>query len=89
MSVVAVGKHKYYIYQECVSVALVIQHAKHILHGILLHEACLSLPYFFTLSYKWHEKVTEHGMCVLICSADLSTLYNSARYCHKCIQLFM
>jgi len=36
-------RNKYYIFRECGSVALVIQHAKHILHGILLHEACLSL----------------------------------------------
>jgi hypothetical protein len=39
-------------YSECVSVALVIQHAKRMRHIILSSVACLALPYFFTLSHN-------------------------------------
>ena len=39
-------------YSECVSVALVIQHEKHMRRIILSYVACLILPYCSTLSHK-------------------------------------
>jgi hypothetical protein len=54
-------------YSECVSVVLVIQHAKRMRPIILLTAACLAIQYFSTLSHKRHEfreNVIEHTMCV-------------------------
>jgi hypothetical protein len=59
-----------------VSVALVIQHAMR-MRRIMSAVACLALPYFYTLPYKrdcFRKKVTEHQMCVLICSRNLSEI---------------
>jgi hypothetical protein len=57
-------------YSECVSVALVIQHAKGKQHSML---PSVALPYFLTLSHKRHnfrkKKVIKHKMCVLIFTA--------------------
>jgi len=56
-------------YFECVLVASIIDHAKHMCH-IISSVACLALPYFST-SRKWYsfqERVIEHKMCVLIFS---------------------
>jgi len=39
-------------YSECVSVALVIQHAKRMRRIILSSVACLAVPYSSTLSHK-------------------------------------
>jgi hypothetical protein len=65
------GKAISITYSECVSVALVIQHAKRMLRIILPSVACLALQYFST-SHKRHDfqkkKVTQHKMCVLIFS---------------------
>ena len=64
------------IYSECVSVALFTRHSVHICHITLSSVACLSLPYFFTLSHKRHDfrqkKFTEHKMRVLIVPTTLS-----------------
>jgi hypothetical protein len=59
-------------YSECVSVALVIQHAKRMRCIIFSAVACLVLPYFSALSHKQHDfgkRVIEHKMSVLIFSA--------------------
>jgi len=71
--------------------ALVIRHAKPMYHIMLSSVACLALPYFSTLSHKWHnfqEQVIQHKMCILIFSTiSVWNIYyskkNSARYCHK------
>jgi hypothetical protein len=60
-------------YSLCVSVALVIQHAKRMRRIILPCVARPALPYFSTLFHKrrdFWEKVTEHKMCVLIFSTN-------------------
>jgi hypothetical protein len=78
-------------YCECVSVALVTQHAKRMRHIILSSVASLDLPYFST-SYKcrnFRKKVNEHEVCVLISSTTFvgntpHSKKNSARYYRKC-----
>jgi hypothetical protein len=46
------GKAISITYSECVSVALVIQHAKRMRRIILSSVVCPALPYFSTLSHK-------------------------------------
>jgi hypothetical protein len=57
---------------ECVSVALVIKHAKRMRRIILSSVGCLAEPCFSTFSLIqgtiFAKKVIEHKMCVLISS---------------------
>jgi hypothetical protein len=80
---------------DCVSVALVIQHAKCTHHIILPSVACLAVPYISTLSHKQRDfgkKVTEHKEFVLIFSTTFVWNFshyekNSMRYYHKCTHI--
>ena len=49
------GKAKTITYSECVSVALIIWHIKHMRGIILSSVACVAAQYFFTLSHKRND----------------------------------
>ena len=56
-------------YSECPSVALLCQLAKSMRCIIVTSVACPPLPYFSTLSHKWHDfrkKIIDNTMCVLM-----------------------
>jgi len=50
------GKAMSITHSESLSVALFNQYAKGMRHTILSFVACLTLPYFFTLSHKRHKR---------------------------------
>jgi hypothetical protein len=58
VAIVAVEKQwEYVLHSHCVlPVALVVQHAERMRHITLSSVACLTLPYFSTLSYKQHTR---------------------------------
>jgi hypothetical protein len=61
-----------------VSVALVIQHAKRMRRIILPPVASLSVPHFPTFFINgtiFGKNVTEHKMCILIFSTNLSEIF--------------
>jgi len=68
------GKTNNYTYSEYVSLALVMQHVKHIHHIMFSHVACLALPYPSTIPHEQHDfwKNISHSK------------KNAARYYHKC-----
>ena len=69
-------------YYECVSVALVIQHAKRMRRILLSSVACLALPYFFALSHKryyFRKKIIDHKVCVWFPLQILSETFLNVR----------
>jgi len=82
-------------HSECVSLAIIIQHAMR-MHRIMSSTvSCPALQYFSTLSHKRQysrKSVTEHKMCFdLLCKFYLkifSNKKNLARYYHNCTLVF-
>jgi hypothetical protein len=67
------GKAISITHSECVSVALLIQHAKRMRRIILSSVACVTVLYFYTLSHKrrhFRKNVIEYKMFVLIFSTN-------------------
>jgi hypothetical protein len=95
VTIVAMEKQQVlHIQGVCVSVAVVIQHAKCICCITLSSVPCPALPYFSTshTQHDFQNKFTEHKMRALIFSAIFvrtisHSKKNSGRY-HKCTQLF-
>jgi len=56
-AIVAVGKAISITYSECVFVALVMLHAVRMYHAILSSVAGPAVPYFYTLSHNFREKL--------------------------------
>jgi hypothetical protein len=78
-------------YSECVSVALVIQHAMRMRPIVLSSLACLAVPYFSTYLIKgkvFGEKILNIQLYTdFLYNVCLKT--NSVRCYHKCISVFM
>ena len=91
------GKTINITYSECVSVTLVIQHAKRMLRIIQPSLTSLAPPYFFTLSHKrqdFGKKFIANKMRVLSFSTSFTRNIshfknNLASYCHKREDIFM
>jgi hypothetical protein len=65
-------------YSECVSVALVIQHAKRMRRIVLSNVARMVLHYFSTVTHKFYDFpkiVIEHKMCVYSSLTNKCTFY--------------
>jgi hypothetical protein len=82
-------------YSECVSVALIIQHAARMRRIILSSVACLAVLYFSTLFHKQHE-FRGKNLLKIKCVFSTTLVWNisdsknnSARYYHKCTYVFM
>ena len=67
-----------HILSMCLYVALVVQHAKRMRRVIWSSVACLTLPYFSTLSHNRHDFVENfigYKMCVLIFCTTLLEIF--------------
>ena len=61
---------------DCVSVAVVTQYAKGMRRNIRSFVACLTVPYFSTLSHKRHDFLENgfgHKICVLVVSRTFAS----------------
>ena len=65
-------------YPESVFVALIIQHARHMRHVVICGLSGSTLFFYISISHKLHDfpKInTEHKMCVLVFSTNLSETF--------------
>jgi hypothetical protein len=88
------GKALSITYSRCMSVALVIQHAKFLPHIILSSATCLAVPYFSTLYHKWLDfrggrGITARKISVLIFSTtfiwNIPHSKENSGVDHKCV----
>jgi hypothetical protein len=77
------GKAVGIAYSECVSVALISQHAKRVPPIIFSSVACLASPYFSALFYKRHDKMCRLIFCPTLIGSTSHFKSNLARYYHK------
>ena len=98
LTTVTVEKAIIITYSQCVSLALVIQHAERMCPIILSFVTCLVHTYVSTLSHKGYDfllkkKVTEYKMCVLIFSTtfiwNFLILGRAEWYDHKYTRFFI
>jgi len=83
--------------REIGRIVLVTHHAKRMCRITLSSVVCPSVPYFPTVSHKrqdFRKKVTQHDMCVLICSINFvwnisHTKESWASYYHKYRHVFI